>query len=326
MLPLRDNVPTRSRPLVTYALILTNVLVWVLYELPDLQGSVNELAFHPCEVEGACPTIGQSWPVTAVTSMFLHGGWEHLLGNMLFLWIFGNNVEDALGRVRFLFLYLVGGLAATALQTFVTLAFASELDATIPNIGASGAISAVLGAYLVLLPHAKVLTLILFILREIPAVFFLLFWFGFQLLNGGARARASRGRRRNRVLRPRRRLRVRRAGREAAATAPTAHTHLLMTFEEHVAAALDSLPAHLAGALDNVAVVIEDANREEPDLYGLFDWPEYMPAKISIYRRPLEEDFEDPAELEEQIRITVLHELAHYFGMDEGRISDLGYE
>ena len=99
-----------------------------------------------------------------------------------------------------------------------------------------------------------------------------------------------------------------------------------MTFEEHVAAALDSLPPQIAGALDNVAVVIEDANREEPDLYGLFDWPEYMPAKISIYQRPLEEDFPDPAELEEQIRVTVLHELAHYFGMDEGRISDLGYE
>jgi len=98
------------------------------------------------------------------------------------------------------------------------------------------------------------------------------------------------------------------------------------TFDEHVAAALDSLPPHLAAALDNVAVVIEEANREEPDLYGLFDWPEYMPAKISIYRRPLEEDFSDPAELEEQIRITVLHELAHYFGMDEDRLADLGYD
>jgi predicted Zn-dependent protease with MMP-like domain len=99
-----------------------------------------------------------------------------------------------------------------------------------------------------------------------------------------------------------------------------------MTFEEHVTAALDSLPAHLADALDNVAVVIEEANRDEPDLYGLFDWPEYMPAKISIYRRPLVEDFQDPAELEEQIRVTVLHELAHYFGMDEDRIADLGYD
>ena len=99
-----------------------------------------------------------------------------------------------------------------------------------------------------------------------------------------------------------------------------------MTFEEHVTAALDSLPAHLAAALDNVAVVIEEENREEPDLYGLFDWHEYLPAKISIYRRPLVEDFQDPAELEEQIRVTVLHELAHYFGMDEDRIADLGYD
>ena len=99
-----------------------------------------------------------------------------------------------------------------------------------------------------------------------------------------------------------------------------------MTFEEHVAAALDSLPPHLASALDNVAVVVEEQNAEEPDLYGLFDWPEYMPAKISIYRRPLVEDFELPAELEEQIRVTVLHELAHYFGMDEDRIADLGYD
>ena len=99
-----------------------------------------------------------------------------------------------------------------------------------------------------------------------------------------------------------------------------------MTFEEHVRAALDSLPPYLAKALDNVAVVIEEQNREEPDLYGLFDWPEYMPAKISIYRRPLVEDFEDAAELEEQIRVTVLHELAHYFGMDEDRLADLGYD
>jgi len=99
-----------------------------------------------------------------------------------------------------------------------------------------------------------------------------------------------------------------------------------MTFEEHVRTALDSLPPALARALENVAIVIEQRNREEPDLYGLFDQPEYMPAKISIYQRPLEEDFPDPAELEEQIRITVLHELAHYFGMDEDQIAGLGYE
>ena len=186
MLPLRDNVPTRSLPLVTWALIATNVLVWVLFQLPDLQASVDELAFHPCEVDGSCRQIGEGWLLTAITSMFLHGGWAHLLGNMLFLWIFGNNVEDALGRLRFLVFYLLGGIAATALQTFVTLWYASQGEAAIPNVGASGAISAVLGAYLVLLPRAKVLTLIVFVLREIPAAFFLLIWFGFQLLDGGA--------------------------------------------------------------------------------------------------------------------------------------------
>jgi predicted Zn-dependent protease with MMP-like domain len=100
----------------------------------------------------------------------------------------------------------------------------------------------------------------------------------------------------------------------------------MTTFEEHVRAALDSLPPRLAAALDNVAVVIEEENAEEPDLYGLFDWPEYMPAKISIYRRPLVADFDDPDELEEEIKVTVLHELAHYFGMDEDQIADLGYD
>jgi membrane associated rhomboid family serine protease len=186
MLPLRDNVPTRSRPLVTYALIVANILAWVLYQLPDLQGSVDELAFHPCEVEGSCPTVGQGWLITVFTSMFMHGGWAHLLGNMLFLWIFGNNVEDALGHVRYLLFYVAGGLAATAVQSFVTLSYASDLEGTIPNVGASGAVSAVLGGYLVLLPRAKVLTVIVFVLREIPAAFFLLFWFGFQLLDGSA--------------------------------------------------------------------------------------------------------------------------------------------
>ena len=184
MLPLRDNVPTRSFPLITVALILANVLVWVLYQLPDLNGSVNSLAYHPCEVEGSCPQVGHGWALTALTSMFMHGGWAHLLGNMLFLWIFGNNVEDAMGKVRFLAFYLLGGFAATATQTFVTLMFASDLDATIPNVGASGAVSAVLGAYIVLLPKARVLTVIFFILREVPAVLFLGIWFGFQLLEG----------------------------------------------------------------------------------------------------------------------------------------------
>jgi predicted Zn-dependent protease with MMP-like domain len=97
-------------------------------------------------------------------------------------------------------------------------------------------------------------------------------------------------------------------------------------FEDHVRAALDSLPPEIVRALENVAVVIEDENREEPDLLGLFQEEPYMPAKISIYRRPLEESFPDPRELREEIRITVLHELGHYFGMEEGQLGDLGYE
>ncbi|MFL6006694.1 MAG: metallopeptidase family protein [Gaiellaceae bacterium] len=99
-----------------------------------------------------------------------------------------------------------------------------------------------------------------------------------------------------------------------------------MTFEDHVRRALDSLPPELARGLENVAVVVEDENPEEPDLLGLFDEQPYMPAKISIYRLPLEESFPDPDELEREIRITVLHELAHYFGMDEERLEELGYD
>jgi membrane associated rhomboid family serine protease len=187
MLPLRDNVPTRTLPFVTWGLIVANVLVWVLYQLPDLNASVRELAYQPCEVVDSCAgqAVGHDWPLTAFTSMFMHGGWEHLLGNMLFLHIFGNNVEDVLGHVRYLLFYLAGGLAATALQTVVTLSSGSDADAAIPNLGASGAVSAVLGAYLLLLPRAKVLTIIFFVLREIPAIAFLGIWFLFQLYSGG---------------------------------------------------------------------------------------------------------------------------------------------
>jgi predicted Zn-dependent protease with MMP-like domain len=100
----------------------------------------------------------------------------------------------------------------------------------------------------------------------------------------------------------------------------------MASFEEHVRNALDELPPELAAKLENVAVVVEEANREEPDIYGLFDEQPYMPAKISIYRRPLVEDFgDDPAELEHEIRVTVLHELAHYFGIGEDRLDELGY-
>jgi predicted Zn-dependent protease with MMP-like domain len=97
------------------------------------------------------------------------------------------------------------------------------------------------------------------------------------------------------------------------------------TFEEHVSRALDSLPTLLARGLKNVAVVVEEEHPDDPDLFGLFEEPEYMPAKITIYRAPLEQSFSDPVELEDEIRITVLHELAHYFGMDEARLDELGY-
>jgi len=120
--------------------------------------------------------------------MFLHASWAHILGNMLFLWIFGNNIEDALGHVGYLFWYLAAGIVATAVQTFVTLEFTGAREASIPNIGASGAIAGVLGAYFVLLPGSRVLTLIFFgliFIREIPAIWFLGFWILYQALTGG---------------------------------------------------------------------------------------------------------------------------------------------
>ena len=99
-----------------------------------------------------------------------------------------------------------------------------------------------------------------------------------------------------------------------------------MSFDDVVRRALDSLPAEIAGRMENVAVVVEDENPEDPDIFGLFAEEPYMPAQITIYRLPLEESFPDPVALEEEIRITVLHEIGHYFGMDEGQIADLGYE
>jgi membrane associated rhomboid family serine protease len=172
---------------VTVVLIVTNLAVWIFYELPHLQRSVNELAFQPCEVEHSCRQIGQNWEITSVTSMFMHGSWLHVLGNMLFLWIFGNNVEDAMGHLKFIAFYLLSGLAATTLQTLVTLTTAPAVDARIPFLGASGAISGVLGAYFILLPRARVLTLVFFfLLWQIPAWVFLGIWIGFQLLEGSA--------------------------------------------------------------------------------------------------------------------------------------------
>ena len=188
MFPVKDNVPTRSFPVVTVALIAANFAVWIFYQLPHLNRSVVEYAYQPCEVVSSCPpgtAVGHTWPVTAFTSMFMHGSWLHILGNMLFLWIFGNNVEDAMGRGRFLVFYLLSGLVAIAAQTAVTLTLGTNIDAAVPTLGASGAVSGVLGAYLVLLPTARVLTLIFVVLIEVPAFLFLGFWFGFQLWEGG---------------------------------------------------------------------------------------------------------------------------------------------
>jgi membrane associated rhomboid family serine protease len=196
VLPLRDNVPTRSFPLVTVALIAANFVVW-FWELSGrgVDYHVIKDGFYPCSVQGPCEAVvlnnqpvahHLSWIESTFTSMFMHASWVHILGNMLFLWIFGNNVEDALGRVRFLLWYLTAGVVAAGTQTFVTLQFGTTHDASIPNIGASGAIAGVLGAYIVLLPRARVLTLIFFfILREIPAVWFLGIWIALQAWQGG---------------------------------------------------------------------------------------------------------------------------------------------
>jgi membrane associated rhomboid family serine protease len=196
VIPLRDNVPTRTFPAVTVGIIVVNALVW-FWELGGrgVDYHVFKDGYYPCSVQGPCvqvvvgePSHHLSWWESTFTSMFMHGSWEHIIGNMLFLWIFGNNVEDALGKVRFVLWYLAAGIAATALQTFVTLTFGTTGDASIPNIGASGAIAGVLGAYFLLLPRARVLTLIFFgliFLREIPAIWFLGIWIGLQLWQGG---------------------------------------------------------------------------------------------------------------------------------------------
>ena len=193
MLPLRDNVPTRSFPLVTVGLIVVNSIVWLWEWKAGVNKEVFHYGFYPCTVHGPCVAPANevshvSWYDGWLTGMFLHGSWLHIGGNMLFLWIFGNNVEDALGKVRFLLWYLAAGIAAFAVQTFVTLEWSTASGASIPNVGASGAIAGVLGAYFVLLPQAKVLTaffIILIFLREIPAVWFLGIWFVFQLWEGG---------------------------------------------------------------------------------------------------------------------------------------------
>jgi hypothetical protein len=188
MLPLRDNAPTRSTPVVTYALIAANFVVW-FWELQQRAGRIDHYAYYPCAVQGPCLDGARdhlpAWE-GAITAMFMHASWIHILGNMLFLWIFGNNVEDVMGKVRFLVFYFASGFAATLAQTVITLHYAPQVDASIPNVGASGAIAGVLGAYFVLLPRASVLTLLGFFLVPLPAVLFLGAWFALQVWQGGA--------------------------------------------------------------------------------------------------------------------------------------------
>ncbi len=200
MIPLSDDVPSQRTPIVTYALLLLMGAVWVLvqgagFDSVRLASSVCNLGLVAGEITRQAP-IGTSIPMggglacivdadpinylTPLTSMFLHGSWAHILGNGLFLWVFGKHVEDAMGRLRFAVFYVVCGLFAAGAQV------AGGPASPVPMVGASGAISGVLGAYLVLYPRARVnmLFIIVFFVRVIPlpAWLVLLYWFGIQLL------------------------------------------------------------------------------------------------------------------------------------------------
>ena len=184
MIPLRDDNPTTLRPVITVGLIVLCVMVffWQLSLGPSVEQAILMLGVVPAALLGQADNLTALPPAaTIVTSLFLHGGWMHLAGNMLYLWIFGNNVEDSMGHLRFLLFYLACGAVAVLAQALPAPASA------IPMIGASGAISGVLGAYLLLYPRARVLVLIplgaLSRLVHLPAMLVLGFWFGLQLLS-----------------------------------------------------------------------------------------------------------------------------------------------
>lgn len=200
MFPYRDDNPTLSPPVITIVLIALNVAAWVLVQGmgsdPALTRSVCELGLIPGDLLGRIPE-GTTLPLgpgancvlgsnpawyTPLTSMFLHGGWLHLIGNMWFLWLFGNNIEDSMGKFRYLAFYLMSGLVAAATQTFV------NPSSAVPMVGASGAISGVMGAYIVLYPRVRVHMLVvlgIFITRiVVPAYLMLGYWFLLQILSG----------------------------------------------------------------------------------------------------------------------------------------------
>jgi membrane associated rhomboid family serine protease len=179
MIPLRDVIPSRTTPAVTVVLIVVNLAAW-FYELSLPADRLVELV----RIRGVVPAELSS--PTLVSSMFLHGSWLHVIGNMWFLWIFGDNVEDRMGHGRFLVFYLMCGIGAALGHA------AMHPDSTLPTVGASGAIAGVMGAYFVLYPRSRVLTLvpIVFIwdIVELPAVLLLGVWFAFQLFSAGALA------------------------------------------------------------------------------------------------------------------------------------------
>src|SRR5204863_5269876 len=184
MIPLRDIIPSRTTPFVTIALITVNVIVF-LFEL-SLGRNVDQFTLYWGLVPAAF-----SW-VTVVTSMFLHGGFLHVAGNMLYLWIFGDNVEDRMGHGRFLVFYLLCGIAAALAQTI------ANPDSIVPMVGASGAIAGVMGAYFVLYPKSRIVTLVVlfffFQVIEVPAILFLGIWFIMQFVSGlGSIVTVARG-------------------------------------------------------------------------------------------------------------------------------------
>ena len=184
MIPLRDVIPSRTTPYVTIGLIAVNALVY-LYEMTLGESSLDEFILYFGLVPAAF-----SW-VAVLTSMFLHGGLLHVGGNMLFLWIFGDNVEDRMGHGRFVVFYLLCGAAAALAQT------AMSPDSVVPMVGASGAVAGVMGAYFVLYPHSRIVTLIplfvLFHIMEVPAIVFLGLWFVLQFVSGVGSIAAATG-------------------------------------------------------------------------------------------------------------------------------------
>jgi len=182
MLPLSDGIGARRFPVVNVALIVANFAVFLLYELPHFNAAVYHASFYPCTVDNACRGP-EPWGISWITAMFLHGGWDHILGNMVFLAIFGKNVEDAYGPLRYLVFYFAGGFAAMLTQTAMTLLFSTAAAARVPELGASGAIAAVLGAYFLLYPSSRVRTWIFPVFFvSIPAWVFLGLWFLYQLV------------------------------------------------------------------------------------------------------------------------------------------------